>query len=110
MIFTSCEFIENRAVRHDGALSLQSVGEIIISKSKFEDILTNDDERKSTSANLLFSKYFSNPAFNHKDSDPTRNMQSIKIEGCEFINNCCSYDEFAIYVQCEEPKNQIWTD
>lgn len=117
MIFDNCEFRENKAVRHGGALALQTVGTVEIRHCTFINNIAGYDP-KSSSAQLLFNNYYSykthgrggaiylNPAFSHKSSDQTKYMQRVVIENNTITTNT-AYDGFALYVQGEDPGTEF---
>lgn len=117
MFFDNCEFRENKAVRHGGALALQTVGTVEIRRCTFIDNIAGYDP-KSSSAQLLFNNYYSykthgrggaiylNPAFSHKESDQTKYMKSVVIEDNTITTNT-AYDGFALYVQGEDPGTEF---
>lgn len=119
MEFVGCVFRNNGAVRHGGALALQTVRDVIISGCTFEDNHANYDIAVQRSAELLdYKNYYSlktygrggaiylNPAFNHESSDKSLHMLSVSIENNQFIDND-AYDGYAVYIQGDDPQIPI---
>lgn len=57
MTFTRCKFYENKAVRNDGALAIQTIGICNIINYIFEDIVA-DYQVSTKSSDLLFQNYY----------------------------------------------------
>ena len=123
MEFDGCEFVDNSAVRHGGALSLQTIQDVIISNCVFRNNKANYVFAVPHSANLLgYKNYFSlktngrsgaiyiNPTFNHEgqneDVRGTLHMKSVKIENCNFDENI-ALNGHSIYIQGDDPQIPI---
>ncbi|KAK8844362.1 hypothetical protein M9Y10_024577 [Tritrichomonas musculus] len=109
--FENCLFSRNKAVRHGGALALQTVGTVVINKCTFEENVANF---KASSAELLENHFtkkaegrggaiYINPVFEYGGHDhKTKYMKSVTITGCTFKSNS-AFDGFAIYIEGDDP-------
>lgn len=114
MIFTSCTFKRNKAVRHGGAIALQTVQKVEIIGCIFEENVA--DYKQPSTAELLYDNHYFkktegrggalyfNPTFRHKDmkgENLTLHMTDVKIEGCTFSSNS-AFDGYAIYIEGDD--------
>lgn len=126
MYFNKCEFKGNQAVRHGGALALQTVGEVTITECTFTGNTANYQSGISEySSKLLADDYYNNyyskktrgrggaiyinPAFNNVNKgtgkpnfDKTKYMKSVTITGCQITENS-AFDGYAMYIQGDDP-------
>ncbi len=107
-----CNFEQNKAQRHGGAISIQTLNDVEIIGCTFTENKAN--YKFDSSSELLFINHYEkklegrggaiylNPVFTYEaDSQcqsPTSFMNSVKIEGCKFDLNK-AYDGFALYVE-----------
>ena len=110
MIFNNCVFRENKAVRHGGAIAIQTKKTVEINSCIFEDNIAN--YQPSGSSELLYNNYFNlktegrggaiyiNPTFTYGNTNHGK-LESIKIEGCTFTRNK-AFDGYAIYIEGED--------
>ena len=115
MKFDNCLFSRNKAVRHGGALALQTVGTVVINKCTFEENIAN---YKQSSGELLENHFnkksegrggaiYINPVFELKNHDhKTKYMKSVTITGCTFKSNS-AFDGFAIYIEGDDPGTEF---
>lgn len=116
MKFDNCLFSKNKAVRHGGAIAIQTIGAVEITNCIFEENIAN--YKPSSSSRMLEepNNYFDlkeegrggaiyiNPWFSYKDLGSQANnfLKSIKIENCQFTSNS-AFDGFAIYIEGDDP-------
>lgn len=96
----SCVFKGNKALKHGGALAIQTSGKVIIKNCTFENNVANS--KQSSLLNLLGEKeegrggaLYLNALF--KVNSNTRKMESATIEDCKFIKNV-AFGGYAIYI------------
>lgn len=104
---TNCEFNNNKAYLHGGAISLRTSGRVSITGCIFE---FNEANSRSSSSKLLFNNYYErknqgnggaiylNPTFNVNNQDYS--MISVTITGCTFKKNR-GHQGYAIYIEGE---------
>ncbi|KAK8848039.1 protein polyglutamylation [Tritrichomonas musculus] len=102
-------FRDNKAVRHGGALAIQTIQAVEIIDCLFENNIA--DYKSANSEMLAINNYFNlkaegrggaiylNRSFSYGNND--YKMKSAKIEGCTFIQNKAS-DGYAIYIEGED--------
>lgn len=105
--FKNCNFNNNKAARHGGALAIQTIKEIELFECKIERNNANFDFESSS--NLLYEKYFHkkkdgrggaiylNPAAGCVDST----IENVVINDCEISWNN-AYDGYAMYVEDDD--------
>ncbi|KAK8878570.1 hypothetical protein M9Y10_005350 [Tritrichomonas musculus] len=106
--FKNCNFNNNKAARHGGALAIQTIKEIELFECKIER--NNENFDFESSSNLLYEKYFHkkkdrrggaiylNPAVGCVDST----IENVVINDCEISWNN-AYDGYAMYVEGDDP-------
>ena len=110
VIFSKCDFERNKAQRHGGAISIQTLNTVELIECTFNENKANYD----FGSELLFTNYYEkklegrggaiylNPIFTYSgDSEcqsPTSFMSSVNIDKCTFTSNT-AYDGFAFYVE-----------
>ncbi|KAK8854425.1 hypothetical protein M9Y10_016987 [Tritrichomonas musculus] len=111
MKFENCLFSKNKAIRHGGAIALQTTGTVEIISCTFEENVANY-QYQSSSSELLAENYFHlksegrggaiyiNPSFTDKNNKKAH-MESVKIEKCTFKSNS-AFDGFAIYIEGDD--------
>lgn len=57
--FEGCDFINNKAIRHGGALAIQTYYMVTIERCTFESNIANYKPSSSSSSELLYGNYFS---------------------------------------------------
>lgn len=111
----NCKFFNNRAYRHGGAISIQTIGFVKIIGCVFEN---NKANCLCDSSKLLVDNYFDkksegrggalyiNPSYTYDDSSqcnsPDHHMSNVDIIKSEFKNNN-AYDGYGIYFEGDDP-------
>ena len=116
LTFESCTFKKNRAVRHGGALAIQTLTTVNINNCMFESNEANYNFESS--AELLIENHFNkktqgragaiyiNPSYFYNAQYPGCEniddyLKKISITNCQFLSNS-AFDGYAIYVEGDE--------
>ena len=114
--FEQCEFRDNKAIRHGGALAIQTTSTVEIINCTFESNSANSNI-DSFSLELLWENHFDkktqgrggaiyiNPAFSYTSSSSSGSdfsMVSVSIRECTFSMNL-ALDGYAIYIEGDDP-------
>ena len=113
--FEQCLFKNNKAIRHGGALAIQTTSTVEIIGCTFE---SNEANSNIASSNLLWENHFNkktqgrggaiyiNPSFSYtsssSSSDIDFSMTSLTIRDCTFSKNL-AIDGYAIYIEGDDP-------
>ena len=113
--FERCLFKDNKAIRHGGALAIQTTSTVEIIGCTFE---SNEANSNIASSNLLWENHFNkktqgrggaiyiNPSFSYtsssSSSDIDFSMTSLTIRDCTFSKNL-AIDGYAIYIEGDDP-------
>lgn len=120
VLFSECNFLNNNAYRHGGALALQTYTIVRIEKCVFESNCANINEIESE---LLYNNHFDkkskgrggaiyiNPSYSYDDKTGQCNTQNIHMTNvliidCDFIKNNAN-DGYAIYIEGENPGTEF---
>ncbi|KAK8844323.1 hypothetical protein M9Y10_024537 [Tritrichomonas musculus] len=86
LIYNKCKFSKNKAVRHGGALAIQTVGTVEITNCQFEENVANYKAHESSAAARLLDNYYDlksegrggaiyvNPSFSYNKSNTNRKI------------------------------------
>ena len=110
LVFTDCLFYQNKAIRHGGAIAIQTQKKVEITNCTFEENIANFNSI-TTSAELLYENHFNkkkegrggaiyiNPSFTTRGI--SYYLKSISITGCTFKLNK-AFDGYAIYIEGDD--------
>ena len=114
LTFEGCLFRQNKAVRHGGAIAIQTQKTVEIIRCTFEGNVAN--YQTTTSIEMLYDNHYNkkpegrggaiylNPSFTSNQG--TYYLKSVKIEGCTFRRNT-AYDGHAIYIEGDQCETHI---
>lgn len=111
--FRDCNFRENKAFWHGGALAIQTIKELELYNCKLEQNIANCDFETSSS-NLLFENYFHKKKdgrggaiyLNHASGCVDSFTQNVIINDCKLSWNK-AHDGYAIYIEGDDPGTEF---